>query len=40
MDVTESGITTDERLVQPWKVLPPIDATESGIAIEERLVHP
>ena len=38
-DVTESGITTEDKLVQFANALSPIEVTESGITIEDKLVQ-
>lgn len=37
--VTESGMVTDVKLVQPWNALFPIVVTELGIDIDVRLVQ-
>ena len=40
MSVTESGMVTEARDVQPLNVLSPMDSTESGMATEARDAHP
>ena len=38
--MTELGIVTESRLVQPSKVYPAISVTEFGMVTEDRLVQP
>jgi len=38
--VTESGITTVNKLMQPEKVFEPTDVTELGITNDDNIVQP
>ena len=40
IEVTELGMVTEARLVQPENAEPPIEVTELGMVTEVRLVQP
>ena len=39
MEVTESGMVMEVRLLQPEKAYPPMEVTESGMVTEVRLLQ-
>ena len=40
MEVTDEGIVTEARELQPWKALPPMEVTDEGIVTEARELQP